>query len=33
MATGHIRKRIGKTKVTYEVIIETGSRDPVIGKR
>ena len=33
MATGHIRKRIGKTKVTYEVIIETGSRDPVTGKR
>ena len=33
MATGHIRKRTGKTKVTYEVIIETGSRDPVTGKR
>lgn len=33
MATGHIRKRTGKTKVTYEVIIETGRRDPVTGKR
>ncbi len=33
MTTGHIRKRTGKTKVTCEVIIETGRCESDTGKR
>ena len=32
MATGHIRKRTGKTGVSYQIIAE-GDRDPTTGKR
>lgn len=33
MATGHIRKRETKSGVSYQVIVESTSQDPVTGKR
>ena len=33
MASGHIRKRELKNGCSYEVVVETSSRDPVTGKR
>ena len=33
MATGHIRKRETKSGISYQVIVESSSKDPISGKR